>query len=337
MAQRKFPFLPVMTGLFLALAAYVVFVEIPRDQREANPDAVLLLPDFDPNLVTRIQFATHDDSGYTLEKETNGQWVFTAPRPWRAEQSVLWPLLDDLASVEILQSLKNMDPKLDQYGLAPPQGALVLETAGEKRWHISFGEESTLQLGKEASARSYVLVDGLPPVHLAETFKLNRLRKPRDDFRYRKILDLELGSLREIETGYKGRILKLVRENDAWLVDDHGLRKTVDPQKFLPLLRELFEFEVSDFVSENASAAQYGIHPAPGGSYIKLDDSHGVRVLSFGKTDEGKIYCSFVPYGEIWSVLEDRFNRLDMKPEDFLPEASTNARAEHEGAQIPVP
>jgi hypothetical protein len=321
-----------MTGLFLVLAAYVIFVEIPRDQKEANPDAVLLLPGFNANEVVRIQYAGPD--GYTLEK-TNGQWVFSAPRPWRVDQSTLWPLLDDLAELTVLQSLQTMTPRLEQYGLNPPHGgALVIET-DEDRWHISFGLESNIQLGRETSAESYVIVNSNPPVHLVETFKINRLRKPRDDFRHRHILDLDLNGLQEIEIRFRGSLLRLIRDDGLWLVEERGERKPADPQKLLPLLRELFEFTVSDFVSDHASAAQYGI--LPGSSYIKLVDGHGSRVLRFGRAVEGKVYCSFVSHGEIWSVLEDTFNRFDVKPSDFLPDPPTDTEAGHEGEQVPLP
>jgi len=332
MARRKFPFLPVMAGLFLVLAAYVIFVEIPRDQQESNPPAVLLLPGFNGSEVTRIEYA--GQGGYTIEKETNGAWAITSPRRYRAEQSAIWPLLDDLASLEAVQTLKNMSPRLEQYGLNPPQGALIIK-AGDKAWHLSFGAESSAQLERDASAQNYLVVDGAPPVHLVESFKLNRLRKPLADYRYRRILDLDIHGLAALGLNYKGALLNLVRDEGIWYLEERGGRKPVDSQKLFSLLSEIYEFTADDFVSDYAPAAQYGIYP--GSSSIRIADGNGTRTLSFGRIEEGKVYCALEPYGEIWSVLEDKFNRLDKKPEDFLPEASTNTEALDAAPQAPLP
>jgi hypothetical protein len=319
-----------MAGLFIALAIYVVFIELPRNQRELDPDEVPLLEGYSAREALKIDLAA--PLNYTLEKSTNGEWVLTVPRrdgPYRVDQSSVWTLLDDLAGIYVLQSLKNLNPRLEQYGLEPPQGAMVIEAEGGKRWHLSFGLETGMRLqgDAEASSQSYVLVDGNPPVKIVETFKINRLQKPAAEYRYRHIFDIDLGSLQAVEINYKGNALAFIRENDAWFLSVRGERTPLDPQKMLSLLAEIFEFTVDDFISDAAYAAQYGIYP--GSSFIKVTDAAGTRALSFGRIEEGKIYCALAPYGEIYSVLEDKFNRFDKKPADFLPdEPAADADAE---------
>ncbi|MDR2733918.1 MAG: DUF4340 domain-containing protein [Spirochaetota bacterium] len=316
MPQRKFPVLPVMGGLFLVLAVYVIVIEIPRDQKESAPQTALIVPNFAPGEVTKIEYVGSES--YTLAKATNGEWVFTAPRPYRVEQSAILPLLDDFASLEAAQTLKNMEPRLEQYGLQPPQAALIMES-GNMRWHLSFGLESLAQFGENESAQSYVFVDGSPPVYLAESFKLNRLRKPIADYRYRRVLDLDLQGLQMVETRFEGRIFRLIREKETWFLEKGELRKLVNPQQLLPLLGELYEFAVDDFISDYAASAQYGIYPAS--DYVRVEDGQGTRTLSFGRNDEGKVYCAFAPYGEIYSVLEDKIKRLDTETSDFMADA----------------
>jgi len=321
MARRKFPFLPVMGGLFLVLAVYVIVVEIPRDQKESAPRVVLVFPDFAPGAVTNIEFIGSER--YTLTKGTNGEWAFTVPRPYRVDQSAIMPLLDDLASLEAVQTLKNTEPRLDQYGLAPPQAALVMESSN-MRWHLSFGLEAAAQFDQNKSAQSYVIADGSPPIYLVESFKLNRLRKPIADYRYRRVFDLDLQGLQMVESRLEGHPFRLIREKELWFLEKGSLRKIVNPKQLIPLLGELYEFTVDDFISDYAGAAQYGVHP--GSDYIRVQDGQGTRTLSFGRNQEGKVYCAFVPYGEIYSVLEDKLKRMDKHTGDLMADGDTDTR-----------
>jgi len=329
MGRRKFPVLPVMGGLFLVLAIYVIVVEIPRDQEESAPRVTLVLPGFEPGAVTNIQFIGKE--GYTLAKQTNGEWVFAAPHPYRVDQSTVLPLLDDLASLEAAQTLKNMEPRLEQYGLAPPQAALVL-MSGNARWHLSFGLEAGAQFEQNKSTQSYVIADGSPPVYLVESFKINRLRKPIADYRYRRVFDLDLNGLQMLESRFEGRMFRLVREKELWFLEKGTLRKIVNPKELVTLLGELYEFAVDDFISDYAGAAQYGIHP--GSDFVRVQDSHGTRTLSFGRNEAGKVYCAFAPYGEIYSVLEDKLKRLDTQTSDFMADDEGDS-GKREDAPVP--
>jgi hypothetical protein len=323
MARRNFPALTIMAIVAGGLAAWALFIEIPKAKKEANPDKAPLLVGLVANEVTRIEALGND--AWVIAKETNGQWKFVSPQPWRIEQSAVKAMLDEATSIEAVQTLKKKDPQLEQYGLAAPKSVVII-TAKNGRWHLSFGDENTTSIDqRQASSQTYLALDGRAPIHLVETFKANLLAKPASHFRYKKIFHPDIATMSSIEIKYQGVVTRLERINDAWHVLDGGIKKPADMQKVLGVVGEVYQYSIDQFVSDQAEAASYGIRP--GSDYLKLVDSKGTQTLSFGREERGQVFCALQPVGEIWSVAKASYERLNKKAFEFLPVAVTNTNA----------
>ncbi|HPH04024.1 MAG TPA: DUF4340 domain-containing protein [Spirochaetota bacterium] len=328
MARRKFPTMTVMAILAAGLAAWAVFVEIPKAKNEANPDKVPLLQGLVAQEVTKIESLGNDK--WTLVKETNNQWRFVSPQPWRVDQTAVQTMLDEATTFEAVQTLKKKNPQLDQYGLTAPRSVLIL-TGKERRWHLSFGDENRTameqpQRGQQPpSSLTYLVLDGTGPVHLVETFKANLLARPAGHLRYKKIFEPDIPTMNTIEMRYQGTTTRLERINEVWHVVVNGEKKPADMQKVLAVVGDLYEISVDEFVSDRAEAASYGIRTD--GDYLRLVDSKGTHTLFFGRTERGKVYCATEAVGEIWGVLPATYEKLNKKPFEFLPAAATNTNA----------
>lgn len=324
MARRKFPTLTVMLVCALGLAAWAVLIEIPKAQKELNPDKVPLLVGLVPKDLTRIESLGQDK--WTLVCETNGQWRFSSPQAWRVDQSAVQAMLDEAVSLEAVQTLKKKDPQLDDYGLSAPRSVLILADA-KKRWHLSFGDENraSLDRSRQASSLTYLALDGAGPVHLVETFKANLLARPAAYFRYKKIFEPDIPTMKTIELRYQGSLTTLERIDEVWHVVMGSEKKQADMQKVLALVGELYEISIDDFISDQAEAASYGI--GAGSDYVRLIDSKGTHTLWFGREERGKVYCATATSGEIWAVLPATHERLNKKPFEFLPAVATNSNA----------
>lgn len=326
MARRKFPTMTVMAILAAGLAAWAVFVEIPRAKKEASPDKVPLLSGLVARDVNRIEALGQDK--WSMVRETNGQWRFASPQPWRVDQAAVQAMLDEAMTFEAVQTLKKKEPRLDEYGLAAPRSVLIL-AGKDRRWHLSFGDENRTSLDQQRqqqpSSLTYLVLDGTGPVHLVETFKANLLARPAAHFRYKKIFEPDIPTMNTIEMRYKGTVTTLERINEVWHVVVDGVKKPADMQKVLGVVGELYEISIDDFVSDQAEAASYGIRPE--GDYLRLVDKKGTHTLWFGREERGKVYCATAPAGEIWSVVSAKYEKLNKKPFEFLPVAATNSNA----------
>jgi hypothetical protein len=170
----------IAVGLFGALLAYVLLVEVRREPRpnrllgaeEATSTPVPLL-EFDPGDLTAVQWRTagRSDAGRTLRIERRGDgWTLIDPA--RASEttlddprSVLFTL-EDLARLQARQVLTGDDLDRAAYGLEPAALVVTVETRAGEKAHIEVGRETP------DGTAFYVQLPGDPRVYLVPHYKL---------------------------------------------------------------------------------------------------------------------------------------------------------------------
>jgi hypothetical protein len=102
--------------VLLALGAYLYWVELPGQEREAEAKKLVTLK---KDAVTGMTLA-YPDRTIVLEKTADGQWRLTQPVAADADEAVVNNMLTAIESAEVSRTLDDVGDKLASYGLAPP-------------------------------------------------------------------------------------------------------------------------------------------------------------------------------------------------------------------------
>lgn len=120
-----------MLAILVALGLYVfAFERGPVAPKLENGKPAVNLASFDPAQIKALTLTQKLPAGSLSLKQTDGKWLFADGKP--ADSSRITPLLDQLKPWQAADVLEEkLDPaKAADFGLAPPDLTLKLETTG---------------------------------------------------------------------------------------------------------------------------------------------------------------------------------------------------------------
>ncbi len=281
----------VLTGVFFALFAFVLFYERNQPTSAERAEAKKRFLDFKPHDVVAILLQRPDLPKVELKKGPAGTWTLEGDPPGRADSFVADSLVSDLSRLELVgEAETGFDPK--QYGLDVPRGQATLVFSDGSKRTVSFGKDIP---GTDATAAS----DGTR-MAAVRSAPLATLTKPVNEFRSKRLLDTPVSEITKI-TLVKGPNQIVLDREAGGSKTPPGPWRVESPVADLAsgtfverLLSDLSSAQISDFPTVSATdLPRIGL--APPAAVLTLEKGKEVVArISFGaaKADApGKIYA----------------------------------------------
>jgi hypothetical protein len=281
MSTRK---LLILTGVFFALLAFVVFWERHQPTSEERAKAKKRLLDLDAADVAGLVVEREDQPKVELAR-TSGGWVLKGPKGGAADAVTADSLASDLSRLDLLGELRSsFDPK--EYGLETPKAKVTVTTKDGVSRTILFGEAIP---GADATAAS---VGGrLGSVKFAP---IAQLTKPYDEYRSRSLVDASTADVSRVTVARGPNRVIAVRDGSSWRLEQPV--KDLASGPFVDqLLADLAGVRATEFPPIGpADMPRIGLAP-PGTEVVLEKGKEVVARLAFGaaKADAtGKVYAS---------------------------------------------
>jgi len=244
------------TLLLLALAggllAYVVFWDSarPGTREQAQREAHVL--HFDPGGIEEI---TISGSGETIElQRDDGRWFMKEPVRDHAEEAFVAQILGlahELRKEAVLAPGEGGEG-FKAYGLDQPGLRLTLEGEGAPV-SLLFGKETAVE------GRGYVKLEGGKEVYVVDSALREWIGRKADDFRERRLSDLDPRHISEVTIETGAGTIRLIRDGVEWELRQ-PLRTRADATAVANLLRNLLTTEIMAFApAKGANLSAYGL------------------------------------------------------------------------------
>ncbi|MDL1952322.1 DUF4340 domain-containing protein, partial [Acidobacteria bacterium ACD] len=290
----------VLTGVFLALLAFVVFFERHQPTSEQAARARKKLLDFETAEAVAVTVERPDLPKVALARGPEDRWL-VGGEP--ADAATVDGLVADLARLDLVgETRTEFDPK--EFGLDAPKATVVLGLKGGASHTVLFGSEVP---GTDATAAA---VGGR--FGAVKYAPMAALRKPLDDFRSKNLVEVPSADVTRM-TIAKGTSRIVVARSAGTAGSPPGDWRLEEPVKDLAsrtfvdeLLADLSSSRVSEFPTLGPSdLPRVGLAP-PSATVTLQKGDQVVASLAFGATKAdvaGKLYAL---RGKTPVVVDDR-------------------------------
>ena len=152
----------ILTGcLLLAVGGYALAVKISSNAEEAGSAETVNFVSVASDEVTKLTWS-YDDKEYTLEKDEDGNWVWTDDKDFALEQDTVKEMAYAISNITASRRLTDVTDYA-QYGLDEPDSIISFETADGETVEILTGdlnEVSGEYYARRADDYSVYLVTG---------------------------------------------------------------------------------------------------------------------------------------------------------------------------------
>jgi hypothetical protein len=293
MSTRK---LLILTGVFLALLAFVVFWERHQPTSEEKAKSNKRLFDLDAKEVASLSIERPDQQPVALSRK-DGRWVLEGPKGGAADATTADGLVSDLARLDLLgETRSKFDPK--EYGLDVPKAKATLKMKDGSSRTVLFGEAIP---GADATAAA----EGgrLGSVKFAPVAQLT---KPYDEYRSRNLVDVSTADITRVTVARgPNRVVAVRVANSGWRleqpVSDLASGTFVDQ-----LLADLAGVRATEFPAVGpADLPRIGLAP-PGAEVVLEKGSEVVSWLAFGAARADAAGKLFASRDGVVMVVDDR-------------------------------
>jgi hypothetical protein len=299
MPTRK---LLVLTGVFVALLAFVVFFESKQPTSEERAKSAKRLAEVNADEVASVVIERPDLPKVELVRRDKNRWTLKADPEGPADGFACENLVGDLGRLDVVGEIQTaFDPK--EFGLDAPKAKATLRFKDKSEKVFSFGQPiPAMDATAAAEGGHYGAVKSAP---------LASLTKPVDEYRSRSLFETPSVEITRV-TVTKGpntvvvtRAAKAEGAAGGWKMEKPvaDLASDVFVDR---LLAGLSSGRISEFAKvQAAELSRVGL--APAWATVKLEkEAETVATIAFGaaKADaNGKIYAKV---GNLVVVVDDR-------------------------------
>ncbi len=293
MSTRK---LLILTGVFLALLAFVVFWERHQPTSEERAKSQKRFLDLDAKKVSGLSLERAGMQPVTLARR-DGRWILEGPKGGAADAVTAEGLVSDLARLDLIGEMRTaFDPK--DYGLDAPKVKVTVRLEDGSSRTILFGEAIP---GADATAAA----EGgrLGSVKFAP---IAQLTKSYDEFRSRSLVDVSTSDVTRVTVVRGPNRIVVVRDpSGGWRLEqpvkDLASRSFVDQ-----LLADLAGVRATEFPTVGpVDLPRIGLAP-PGTEVILEKGSEVVSRLAFGAARADATGKLFASRDGVVMVVDDR-------------------------------
>jgi uncharacterized protein DUF4340 len=324
----------ILAVVALAGVAYFRFFEMKRPSTEEARRQAQNVINFDRNKIDGIVIKNGDQQ-IEIRRRDN-KWRLETPIKDQADGVLVENLLSDLESWQKegtipAKAIEADKSKLNEYGLNNPK--LRLKLVGQPRPpEILFGKDAALE------GRMYVRLQNSKTTFLARQSIRKDVDKKPEEFRDRKLTDLNTAQVRRITLKTPAGEMELEKRADHWNIIK-PLRARADDGKVGDLISQITSARIQEFVADDGGDLRpYGL-AEPRGSITLFDEAQkkdrkvqiGESIKVFGREDKGQtlqignvpekekdqIYVRFTPRGSVYTLPKKTDEILNTKPADL--------------------
>ncbi|TMA77995.1 MAG: DUF4340 domain-containing protein, partial [Deltaproteobacteria bacterium] len=172
-----------------ALGAYVYWVELPHEKREAEQKQLLT---FEKDKVASITLE-YPDHQIALARDADKHWRLVKPIEAPADDTAANNLVTAVADAKVTRTLDDVADKLASYGLAPPEAVVKLGLEGGT-------ELPALKVGKttQVGFSAYVQKDDEKSVRIAGGALQTGLKKDVKDLRDKNVIAFDEAQVKRV-------------------------------------------------------------------------------------------------------------------------------------------
>ena len=292
----------VLTGVFLALLAFVVFFERKQPTSEERAKAGKRLADFKADDVVTVAIERPDLPKVELTRREKSRWTVTNPPASSADGFAAENLVGDLARLEVVGETRTaFDPK--EFGLDAPKAKATLTFADQSTKVFSFGASIP---GTEATAAA-----AGPLFGAVKVAPLAALTKPVDEYRSRQLFDVPVGEITRLSVTRGSSTVVVSRDAKPGMAGAWRLEKPVADlasESFVDrLLGDLAGARIAEFASlPETDLTRVGLAP-PLVSVALEKGNEKVATIGFGAAKaEGAGTHMYARVGGLVVVIDDR-------------------------------
>jgi len=273
--------------VLVALGAYIYWVELPGQKREAEAKKLVSLQ---KDAVTAIAL-DYPDHAIALAKNEQGDWRITKPVDADADDPVVNNMLTAIAEADVSRTLDDVGDKLAQYGLAPPEATVTLTLKDGKPFPaIKVGK--TTQVGSSA----YLQKGDDPKVYIGTASFQGVMKKQVKDLRDKSLMTFEDQDVQKLALAKGDATITVERvDPERWRITTPA-SYPAEPAEMRALLASIRGLRVDDFASDDPAVdlKQYA---------VKLTAAQAARlrqIFPSGVCDWRKPGVGQVPLAETW-------------------------------------
>ena len=197
---------------FLALSAYVYFVELERRPASETPPNEQLF-DWESDAITGLTLRGGGDQTELSRADDTDGWQITAPVEAAADDTQVSSITTALTSLEVPRVIADEATDLAPFGLAEPAVEVAVVVTEEHEEHRLLIGDTTPTGGERyaklaASDRVFLVASHLDGTFGKSTFEL----------RDKTILDFESGDVEEFQIESRNGSLRFTKDQNEWRV-----------------------------------------------------------------------------------------------------------------------
>lgn len=312
--------------LLLAMGAFAYIWFVDRHQkgtRELEADSTLVAA-IDRDQIDAIDIRSTEGK-IDLRKDEKGAWNIVEPVKDRADAMAIAQLFTE---AESLRHVARIDEKgkglskerLKEFGLNEPTAKLRL--AGK-------GKPIELQWGKDAATegRQYLKLDGSGIVYVVGGPLKATLTRRADEFRDRKLGDLQAAQVEKVTIKTKAGAIELARdESNHWSLLK-PLRARGDDARIGDFIAQAASARIDSFVSDAANLSAYGLQEPRVTVTFSTGEGHPVTLELGGnpkeENDKEKTYARISTRQAVVLLPKAIESLIALKPNDLRDRSLT--------------
>lgn len=298
-----------MAAVFLSLALYYFFVDLPAELKEKNQkeQAEKLLP---LEVEKVVEFSlTGNGEPIALKRKAPHKWNLIRPFLASGDSTEAEAFISEIESLKKTRVVEENPKDLSIYGLSSPYLKLYFKFENKKEETLLVGNETPL------GGSLYFKRESHPAVIMADSSQ-SIFEKSVYNFRDKTLLNFNTGSIQRIQIIREEKSLEFKKTGAVWEISG-GIRAQGDKDAIMNFLQSVQFSRVREFVDENPDSLKpYGLNPPKLKLVLENDETH---TLSLGNLKEGKGYFAQINDSKNIVLIDTRlFETLSQKTVAFL-------------------
>jgi hypothetical protein len=308
----KFKGTALMAAVFLCLALYYFFVDLPAEQKEKikSEKAEKILP-LEPDEVSEFSITRNGNSIALKQNTTSKNWDMVLPLSASGDYSEVETFLSEIGNLKKTRVVDDNPEDLSVYGLSSPSISI----------HFKFTDqhEETLLLGNESPMGGdiYFKLKSQPSVVMASTSR-SSFEKSVYSFRDKTLINFSTGTIKRIQIIRENNPLEFNKKEGVWQITG-ALGAQGDNDAIMNFLQSIQFSKIHEFIDEAPNSLEpYGLN-SPKLKLVLEDEKGKVHTLALGKHKNDNGYFGKINNSSNVILIDTKlFQAISQKAVAFL-------------------